>query len=90
MTDEQHVALRHIAHAHAASMAPVKGSISGTTQFGDAHVALVSSPGLSGARSALAQHLQKAGLPVAADHDFLPHVTYSYKDGRTRRHLARR
>lgn len=83
MSDNQHQTLRHIAHAYAATMAPVTGTVSGTSSFDQgAHVALISAPGLGDQRAKLAAHLQDAGLPLATKHDFLPHVTYSHDDGK--------
>lgn len=78
--DRLHAAVR----AFAAQHDDLHGTLSGLGTFlnGDSHVlwAAVDIPGLAAVRTSLVDALTVAGLPVANDHDFTPHITLSYAD----------
>lgn len=69
----------------AAGCPSLYGTISGTAAFddsgqGDGHpmVALPNVKGLARLRTELVQALEAYGIPVAADYDFMPHLTLGY------------
>lgn len=88
-TDEgapEWAALARVARAAArAQQEPLTGRIGGLGRFTPAHegdpvpfVALADVGGLSAFRTALVEALTEAGIAVAHDHDFTPHLTLAY------------
>jgi 2'-5' RNA ligase len=77
--DVDAAALTAVADA-VAQRAPVSGEISGLARFvggedGDVIVALVDSPGLEDLRSDVLDELEAAGIEVARNHGYTPHIT---------------
>lgn len=81
-------ALPAVVSAVAAAFPPLVGRVGGWGLFPaedasdatDVLYAAVDVPGLSAVREAVASALADAGVPVAGNHGFTPHVTLAYRD----------
>lgn len=87
LTPAQVETARTVVAAVAKEHTPLSGSVGGLGQFpagddGVPHYAPVDVPNLAEMRDRLVQRLTDAGVPVAVDHGFTPHMTLTYlKDG---------
>ncbi|HJT94808.1 MAG TPA: phage portal protein, partial [Mycobacterium sp.] len=83
LTPEQIEAAHTVVASVAKEHAPLAGTVGGLGQFpagddGVPHYAPVDVPNLADMRTRLVQRLSDAGVPVASDHGFTPHMTLTY------------